>query len=133
MHHCLHRATQGPGDAREYRGGAMGEEGIVAREELVAAVPGKRNGHVAAGEAREKQGRQEAWIRERLVELRGRRRDQIEAVLAGELLRDVLGAEPGGGEPRPRRLVEALLDEPDGERLQRLLVPHRERGDGSGI
>src|SRR5437868_14108219 len=111
----------------------MGEEGIVAREELVAAVSSERYRHVAAGEAREQQGRQEARIRERLVELCGRRWDQIQAVLARELLRYVLGAEPGGGELRPRRLVEALLDESDGERLQRLLVPRRERGDGSGI
>src|SRR5438876_1212758 len=133
MHHRLYRAPQAPGDAREDRGRPMGEERIVAREELVAAVAGEGHRHVAAGEAREQQGRQEARIREGLVELRGRRRDQIQAVLAGELLRHVLGAQPRGGELRPRRLVEALLDESDGERLQRLLVPHRERGDGGGI
>src|SRR6267154_927647 len=45
----------------------------------------------------------------------------------------MLGAEALAGEERERRLVEALLDESDGEGAERLLVPRRQRGDGGRV
>src|SRR5207248_428500 len=105
------------------------EEGIVAGEQLVAAVSRERYLHVLAGEAREQERRQEARVRERLVQRGHRRRKQVEAILSGEALAQVLGAEAPRGEERERRLVETLLDESDGEGAQRLSVPRRQRGD----
>ncbi len=133
MQDLVEGGAQRPGDASEQRRRAVGEEGVVAGEQLVASVAGQRHLHVATGEPREQERGEEAGVGEGLIELRRRGRDQIEAVLSRELLRDVLGPEALGGELRPGRLVEALLLEADGEGLQRLLVADGERGDGGGV
>src|SRR5262249_49557259 len=62
-----------------------------------------------------------------------RRGKKVEALLAGELLRRVFGPQSLRGQRRPRRLVEALLQEADRERSERLLVPGGERGDGGRV
>ena len=133
MGRAAEQPIHAPGKPAEQRSGAVGEEGIVAREQLVPSVAGERDLHAAPGEPRQEQRGKEARIGERLVEGGDRLGQQVEACLPGQPLRGVPRAQTSRGEQCVRRLVEAFLGEADREGLQRILVARGKRGDGGRI
>ena len=66
------------GDDVEVLGGVMGEEGVVAGEEFVAAVAAEGNGDVFAGELGEEEGWYDRGVGEGFVEGGADSREDVE-------------------------------------------------------
>ena len=64
----LDQRPRGGGGAADPLGEQVGRVGVVAAEQLVAALAGERDLHVLGGEARDEVGRERRGVRERLVE-----------------------------------------------------------------
>ncbi len=105
----------------------VGDVGVVAAEELVAALAGERDLHVLGGELRDEVRRQRRRVGERLVErLCERRQEQRRVRLQRQLAVDrpvALRDGAGAGELVERRLLEA--DRERAHRLRRLLGGER--------
>ena len=72
---------------------AVGREGGIPGQKLVAAVAAERDGHVLPGEPGQQVGRQDRRVGERLVEEVGHGREQSEHHLGGEDVLVMVGAE----------------------------------------
>ena len=114
-------------------GERVGDVGVVAAEELVAALARERDLDVLRGELRDEVGRQRRRVGERLVErCRERRQEQRGVGLQHELA--VVCAVPRRDGARARELVERRVLEADRERPHgsgRLL--RRERRERAGV
>ena len=100
-------------------GEQVGRVGVVAAEELVAALARESDLHVVGCEPGDEVGRERRGVRERLVEgLRQRGKELGRVGAEHELV--VIGSVALGHEPGIRQLVEAPLLEADREGAKRL-------------
>ena len=115
------------GERPDALGEQVGDVGVVAAEELVAALARERDLDVLGGELRDEVGRERRRVGERLVERCGERRQQQRRVRPQhELAMDgpvALRDGPRAGELVERRFLEA--DRERAHRLRRLLGRER--------
>ena len=111
----------------------VGDVGVVAAEQLVAALAGQGDLDVFGRELRDEVGRQRRRIRERLVERVGERGQQQRGVRSQRQVA-VDGAVPPCDRLRAGELVERRLLEADRERAHRFRrLLSRERGERAGV
>ena len=122
----LQRAREQPAHRPGQTGGTLPQAeardvAVIAAEQLVAAVAREADGDRAASQRAHQMGRDLRGIGERLVPHPGQARHDVERVPAGDVERDMVGAEMRGHRARMPGLVILRIVEADGE------GPHRPR------
>ena len=112
---ALDQGPQRGGDGADARRERVGDVGVVAAEQLVAALAGERDLHRAGRELRDQVRGERRRVGERLVERLGEPRQQVDRVRAHDQL-VMVGAVQLGHAARQLELVERALLEADRER-----------------
>ncbi len=107
------------GEPADAGGEQVGDVGVVAAEQLVAALAGEGDLDLARRQLGDQVGRQRRGVAEGLVEGLDQLREELDRVGAQDDL-VMLGAVALGDQPRPLELVEARLLEADREGLHRI-------------
>jgi len=135
-HSSDRRASHRPRDARHPRPRVrdpVRSIGRISAEHLVAAIAGQRDRDRLAREARQKIGRQDRGVTQRLVDEVAEGLHEVQRRIGAEDVLVMFGIEDGRHAPRVFRLVERAVVEAERERAEAAHVTAREHRDDARV